>query len=263
MKNKITSLFRSIIFQGFWEKVLHVSKIGMNHWGGASIYHSGEIKAMHYVKEKLKATSFTIFDIGANHGDYAKLAHAIFEGSARIFSFEPSTHTYEILVNRTNKIDRILPYKIGFGEKEDQLRLYSSGQGSSLASVYNLSQPLATFKEEYSELIDISTIDSFCKNNAIEVIDFMKIDIEGHELYALKGAKELLVNHKIKFIQFEFGECHIDSRTFFKDFYDLLGSNYTLYRIVPNGLRKINSYSAKLEIFHTANFLAEHNHIGH
>jgi len=259
MKNKIIGFLRAKFFQGFWEKALHISKIGMNHWGGASLYYSGEIKVMQYIREKLPHRPLFIFDIGANLGHYALAAHKLFGNNARIFSFEPSAATHATLVKSTAHLPMINTYRIGFGEKEEQLRLYSSGEGSSLASVYNLSQPLDTFKEEYSELIDISTIDLFCKKNEISEIDFLKIDIEGHELFALKGAKELIANHKIKFIQFEFGECHIDSRTFFKDFYDLLGNDYTFYRIVPNGLRKINAYSASLEIFHTANFLAEHH----
>jgi hypothetical protein len=67
----------------------------------------------------------------------------------------------------------------------------------------------------------------------------------------------------IKFIRrkefqlFEFGEGHISSRTFFKDFYNFLAPNYKLSRIVPNGLRPISGYTTDLEVFNTINYLAE------
>ncbi len=67
----------------------------------------------------------------------------------------------------------------------------------------------------------------------------------------------MLNERKIRFIQFEFGGTDIDSRVFFQDFYYLLKDNYSLYRIVKDGLVKIDGYKEKYEIFDTINFLAE------
>ena len=74
---------------------------------------------------------------------------------------------------------------------------------------------------------------------------------------ALLGAAQMLKKKKIQFIQFEFGGCNIDSRTFFQDFWYLLKDDYQFYRIVRNGLQPINGYSEALEIFMTINFLLE------
>lgn len=260
MKQRIIQFLRTRRFQGTWETLYRISKIGMNYWGGASLCYSGEIHVLHYIKKKLNETeSIILFDVGANDGDYALLAYDIFKNKLKIYSFEPSEYTFKILVENTKGIDSINSYNIGFGEKIGKVKLYSSGKGSTLASVYNLSNRSSTFKEEYSEEIKIETIDSFCNKNNLESIDILKIDIEGHELYALKGAKDLIKNKKIRFIQFEFGECHIDSKTFFKDFINFFNEEYTFYRIVSDGLRKIESYSSNLEIFGTANFLVELN----
>ena len=83
------------------------------------------------------------------------------------------------------------------------------------------------------------------------------MDIEGHELSALKGAKEMLEGKKIRFIQFEFGGTNVDSRTYFQDFWYLLSKNYTIYRIVKDGLHLIPKYKETQEIFTTINYLAE------
>ena len=76
-------------------------------------------------------------------------------------------------------------------------------------------------------------------------------------LACLQGARDMLVREAIDFIQFEFGGCNIDSRTFFQDFWYLLHDKYYFYRIVRNGLVKIEAYNERLEIFKNVNFLLQ------
>src|SRR5258708_1156157 len=68
----------------------------------------------------------------------------------------------------------------------------------------------------------MDTIDNFCKINNISNIDFLKIDVEGHELSVLKGAQYMLTNKHIKIIQFEFNSHNVYSRVFLRDFYLML-----------------------------------------
>jgi hypothetical protein len=85
----------------------------------------------------------------------------------------------------------------------------------------------------------------------------LKLDIEGHELNAIKGAKQMIADKKVDFIQFEFGGCNIDSRTYFQDFYYLLKDKYRIYRILRDGIFEIEQYKETSEIFITVNYLAE------
>ena len=73
---------------------------------------------------------------------------------------------------------------------------------------------------------------------------------------ALQGAIELINNKKIDYIQFEFGGTNIDSKTYFRDFYYLLNSNYKIYRILKDGLFEISTYKETYEIFSAINYLA-------
>ncbi len=258
MKNQILRFIRRKELQPLWEKLFHASKIGMNFWGGSSLFESGEIYAMHYANEKLKkSNSICVFDVGANVGEFATLAVKIFSSKKDIYSFEPSKFTFEGLNKRLKKngiIEQIKCFGFGFGSKNEQLTLYASKAGLSAASIYKTNSENTI---EYIEEIEIRTIDNFCLENNINQIDFLKIDIEGHEFQALLGAQKMLEAKKIKFILFEFGEFNIISKTFFKDFYNLLGSNYKFYRVIPNGLREIANYSTDLEVFNTINYLAE------
>ena len=106
-------------------------------------------------------------------------------------------------------------------------------------------------------------IDTYCDERGIEQIDFVKMDIEGHELMALKGCAGLLERGHIRALSFEFGGCNIDSRTYFQDFWYLLrGVNFRLYRVLPDSsLLRIKSYTEQLEVFTTTNYFAVHESI--
>jgi len=52
------------------------------------------------------------------------------------------------------------------------------------------------------------------------------------------------------------GRTNIDSRTFLRDYYELLNSNYRIYRILKNGLVEMKKYSEFDEVFMTTNYFA-------
>lgn len=258
MKDKFLKFLRRQVFQKIWKNLFHNAKIGMNFWGGSSVGQSGEIPVMKYLATILQENNQNIiFDVGANMGNFTFLAKEIFKNKI-IYSFEPSPFTFKILESKVlarGDSESIKVFNFGFGSTREKVKLYSSEKGSSTASIYNLQQPAAPFASEFSEDIQLRTIDDFCQEQGIKSIDFLKLDIEGHELQALLGASQLLKEKKIKFIQFEFGECHVDSRTFFRDFYQVLSPHYTFFRIVSNGIWPLGEYTTELEIFSTANYL--------
>jgi hypothetical protein len=86
-------------------------------------------------------------------------------------------------------------------------------------------------------------------------IDLLKLDIEGHEMDALTGCGFAVTHAKV--IQFEFGGCNIDTRTFFFDFWIFFAErNFRLYRISPFGLLPIVDYREIDKFFVTTNYLA-------
>lgn len=64
----------------------------------------------------------------------------------------------------------------------------------------------------------------------------------------------------IKVIQFEFGGCNIDTRTYFQDYWYFFKKNdFSIYRITPLGNMFIEKYREKDERFITTNFICINN----
>lgn len=241
--------------QKFWKLINKVSLLGMNIGAGAHIEESGEAWMIKNIKNKLGEKPI-IFDVGANTGKYTEFMNNKLGEAAQIFSFEPSNIIFEELKNKFSNTKNVKLNNFGLGNTNKFVDLYTEDSDSGLSSIYN--RRLDHFNKKMKNVgrIEIKTIDDFCENNNIDHIDFLKLDIEGNELNALHGAKKLLEKKKINYIQFEFGGCNIDSRTYFQDFYYLLNPDYNIYRILKNGLLPIKHYEETQEVFITTNYLA-------
>lgn len=231
----------------FLEK-LHSKILFWLGFGNPDIETNGEKKVLEYINSKYDE-KITVFDVGANVGDYAKIVKKTMP-KAEVYLFEPQKKLFEELSKNFKNC-----FNFGFSDRKEIMPMYGNENKHGLASLYkrNLKHFNLSLKEQ--EIVNLTTIDSFCDEYGIAKIHFLKIDVEGHELKVLQGAKRMLNN--INFIQFEFGGCNIDSRTFFQDFWYLLSDRYGIYRITKSGLKEIKNYSERDEIFLTSNYLAE------
>jgi len=226
-------------------------------------YISGEYFVLDKVIPRILGDEKAIvFDVGANDGSYSLLVEKKLSFDL-IYAFEPNPLSYDKLkLNLINK-EQIRTFNIGFGNEKVQKEIFtiSTLKHTQHATLHkSVLTDLHRVKDIESYNIEISTIDSFCKENQIKKIDFLKIDTEGHELFVLEGAKEMIDNLKIKIIQFEFNEMNTISRVFLKDFYKIL-LNYNIFRIDSEKLIYLKDYSTYDEIFLFQNLLAVHKSI--
>lgn len=198
----------------------------------------------------------TVFDIGANVGKWSKMLLAKLP-EARVFMCEPSP-TSQAEIRKLNLHNATL-LPLAAGERAEKAVLYSSRGCDGSASLH--ARVDTYFSKRTYEAIDIETItvDEIAESNHLDFIDFIKMDIEGHELFALRGAQKCLANRRIGALLFEFGFGNINSRTFFKDFWDLLAPDFRIYRITPSGKPQLlEEYYEDLEYFRGGtNYIAE------
>lgn len=224
--------------QTLWEGLLALSLRCMNIGGGRAPATSGELFVVTGLPE-----GATVFDVGANRGQYATMVTRA-RPDLKVHAFEPSQSAFADL----QRIPDIRSHNFGFSDEEATVPLYADDAGSGLSSVYPRDIPGIPFRE--IEQVPLRRLDDFCREAGITTIDLLKIDAEGHELAVLRGLGDLRPAR----IQFEFGGGNIDSRTYLRDFFELL-SDYTIYRILPKGLRPVTP-SERMEQFDTTNFLA-------
>ncbi len=247
------------ILQSFYESLLMIALTGMHIGGGAEVAESGERSVLKYVRKRIIGREKPlVVDAGANVGGYSLLAQQILGSDVLIHAFEPSHVAFERLCEAVKIFENIYPHNIGLGNVSTATVLYSESEASGRASLYDRRMGHYDVVLDKKETVNIETLDEFCLKNGIERIDFLKLDIEGHELKALQGAARMLGEGRIDMIQFEFGQCNIDSRTFFQDFFYLLKDTYRISRVLKNGLRPIPEYRESLEQFRrTSNFFAQ------
>ena len=183
-----------------------------------------------------------VLDIGANIGDYSKNIFKI-SPDIQIYAFEPHPITYKKL--STSVVSKNFhSFNLAVGSKNSELQLYDyeNQDGSSHASMYK--EVIEGIHKGRAVQHDIKVIrlDDFLEEHSIDSIDLLKIDTEGNELNVLKGLVNWISQGKIRAIHFEFNEMNVISRSFFKDFWDIL-PNYNFYRMVRDGLVLIKQYN--------------------
>lgn len=187
----------------------------------------------------------TVFDVGANIGEWSRAVRAHVP-DVRLYLFEPQEACTHHL-----RIDGATVVQAAVGESEGCADLHSPSHMAGNASLHDRKDTYFHAQTFTSTRVQVISIDSFMAKHAIQSVDFMKMDIEGHELFALRGASKALSSGAIRAISFEFGSGNINSRTFFHDYWDLLTPyGFKIYRVLPRGrLLPIVRYDEDLEYY--------------
>jgi len=198
--------------------------------------------------------TLVILDVGANVGAWTLQALNTFP-RAQIHAFEPSASAFAQLTLAVGGAKRVSVYPLALGETDGETVLYADSAGSGLASLTKRRLDHFGLQFSFEEPVHISTLESWSRSVGIGEFDVLKLDVEGHEMDVLRGAGRLL--ERVRVIQFEFGGCNIDTRTYFQDFwYFLTEAGFKLHRLGPAGLAPLTHYSEQDETFTTTNFFA-------
>lgn len=194
-----------------------------------------------------------VLDVGANKGDYSTLMAASLGKNSLIHCFEPSiSHGESLRALQDRYKGKLLYHPFGLSSNEGSKQLFKDRDGSGLASFYDRDIAHYGLSLNQSEVVTTTTLDHWFKSSGINRISFLKVDVEGHELEVFKGGAHVLSSGWVDALQFEFGGCNIDSKTYFKDFFSLLSTThgFKLFRLAPGKrLVDMNSYSEALECF--------------
>lgn len=258
IKNKVLN-FLNHQWDGSWESLEQFSSLNQGKgWGGSTIEEEVN-SCLSLLNDEPKF----IIDVGANVGLYTQALVKRFP-DATYFLFEPSKFNLEILSGKFYDYDNVHCSSFALSNETTVKNLYSDKEGSGLASLSKRRLDHFNIFMDVVESINTIRFDEFLQFDDIpdipEYIDYVKIDVEGHEISVLEGFGSLI--DRVKLVQFEFGGCNIDTKTYFQDFWYFFNTkNFSIYIITPEGPQKINNYRESLEFFTTTNYIALNNNL--
>lgn len=149
------------------------------------------------VVEPLLSKDDVVFDVGTNIGT---IANWFSNRTKHVHGFEPHPDnlrmTQDQIVLRQTK--NITLSQLALGSEPGTLQLHVK----SFHGHHSLGDTGASPTVEKID-VQVDTVDRYCKTNAIDRIDFLKIDVEGFEEDVLKGATGMLAEGKVGLVLFE------------------------------------------------------------
>lgn len=142
-----------------------------------------------------------IFDVGSNKGDWASI---LGPNVKEVHLFEPNLVLLHYSMVRFEYYTNFVYNNIGlFSESKAMPFHYFTNSNNGLSSVYRNQIWVDMGLPMQETEIQVETLDDYCQCESVPEIDLIKIDVEGADFEVLKGAENLLIGKKIKFIQVE------------------------------------------------------------
>lgn len=193
------------------------------------------------VMNALAAGAHCILDVGANIG-YHALRLALREPLATVHAFEPLPQAHEFLcrnIAANGLADRVRAHGFGLSRQSGSFEFFIAPENGTNASLLNVAG-----RADARRVVGLAmTLDDWAANTGAAP-DYLKIDVEGAELWVLEGGAKTLAAHQPRvFLELlrkwsaPFGYHPNDVLRFFAQ----LG--YGCWAVGPQGLRRLHEVS--------------------
>jgi FkbM family methyltransferase len=121
--------------------------------------------------------------------------------SGHVFAFEPVPETFArlVLCRELNGYSQLTPLQTAVGETTGSIELMLDSRFPGDASAYRRPYRMEPLHVE----VPICQLDAFVQAHGVSPPSLLKIDVEGHELAVLKGARRILEEYRPALV-FEF-----------------------------------------------------------
>ena len=166
-------------------------RVDANTTIGREVYYSGsydfELAAL---LNRTLRPGMVVFDAGANIGEFAIRASVLVGPQGSVHAFEAAPVTFSHLVENIalNSLANVTASQVIICDELDPKTFYlSRGSDSGSSSLV----PAHDFSGTTVE-VQATTLDAYAADHGVSHVDLLKLDIEGAELRALRGATGLL-----------------------------------------------------------------------
>jgi FkbM family methyltransferase len=201
LKHQLIAWISTHLFDNATYTVRHGLLKGMKRKGGLgwvpAMFSPGKMTAEQTFWSGLTFGGMTVYDVGAFHG----LLTMFFSSKAKVvICFEPNARNRKRLEENLalNGIRNVEVRKVGVGSRRETLRMVGSPLMPGGASVdgKTVEELLRSGVGTVVEEISVVALDEEIPAAGLPPPDFIKIDIEGWEIEALRGARETLKRYK-------------------------------------------------------------------
>jgi FkbM family methyltransferase len=201
LKHRSIAWISTRLFDNATYTVRHGLLKGMQRKGGLgwvpAVLSPGVMSAEQQFWSDLQLGGMTVYDVGAFHG----LLTMFFASRAKtVVCFEPNTQNRKRLLEnlKLNGIGNVQVRNTGVGSRRETLKMVSSPLMPGFSSVNGktVEELLHAGVKTVAEDISIVTLDEEIPEAGLPSPDLIKIDIEGWEIEALRGARQTLAQHK-------------------------------------------------------------------
>ncbi|RME19564.1 MAG: FkbM family methyltransferase [Bacteroidetes bacterium] len=139
--------------------------------------------------KKIVRPGDVVLDIGANIGFYTMIFSEAVKEKGKVFAFEPDPKNFHRLKNNTQYLGNVIVENKAISHQTQTIKLYSS----------ELNVDYRTYahpdSQNYTEVQAVS-LDDYLREKNITCVDFIKMDIQGYESFALQGMIETIKKNK-------------------------------------------------------------------
>jgi FkbM family methyltransferase len=161
----------------------------------------------------------TVLDVGANRGQFARLARKVFPQAA-IHSFEPLPECFDAMKAALGQDAAFFPYNMAMGRKPTFLDFFRSSHSPSssflqMDDLHKEAFPESRDGQEQAAIrVEVSTLDGFYKEHHPEKGILLKIDVQGFEAEVLAGARVMLPEVSVVIIEMSIVKLYKDQPLF-------------------------------------------------
>ena len=197
-------------------------------------------RAERQLLERVLFAGDVVVDAGANIGIYSQFLARCVGATGIVHSFEPSPENFRRLQSATRKLANVRLSQAAVGEYSGKSKLYLSDKLNVDHRTYT-----TEVDSRHTMPIDIITLDDYFKSG--QRVDLIKMDIQGYELHALRGANRVLADNPAAKLLLEFwpyGLKHAGASWI--ELIDILKSkDMAVHQITKDGLVPFRSESVK------------------
>jgi FkbM family methyltransferase len=144
----------------------------------------------------------TMVDVGANIGYMTVLGAKLVGKQGRVLSFEPNPTAFAKLIATINRnaMANCTAMQMGLSDHAGEMTLYEPPP-----EVHNLNSTMNPI-EGTPHVVKVRTLDESLDTEKVERVDLLKIDVEGHEPFVIKGADQSLRAGRVRNLLCEFND---------------------------------------------------------